>query len=89
MSGRFTPVQRRVYEAVREAADAAFAAATHVIKHRLTVNRVAPSPIENRTTNASYDAATDRWTVMAGREGADERDVPRHGGQQPRVCNDL
>ncbi|WOQ70308.1 aminopeptidase P family protein [Microbacterium limosum] len=27
VSGRFTPVQRRVYEAVREAADAAFAAA--------------------------------------------------------------
>ena len=53
----------------KDATDAVFAAATHVIKHRLTVNRVAPSPIENRTTNASYDAATDRWTVYVPTQG--------------------
>ncbi|MBT4673734.1 MAG: xanthine dehydrogenase family protein molybdopterin-binding subunit [Rhodospirillaceae bacterium] len=53
----------------RQATDAAFAGAAHVIKHRLTVNRVAPSPIENRTTNASYDAGTDRWTAYVPTQG--------------------
>ena len=53
----------------KDATDAAFAAAAHVVKHRLTVNRVAPSPIENRTTNASYDDGTDRWTVYVPTQG--------------------
>ncbi|MDP6843295.1 MAG: xanthine dehydrogenase family protein molybdopterin-binding subunit [Rhodospirillales bacterium] len=54
----------------RQATDAAFEAAAHVVKHRLTVNRVAPSPIENRTTNADYDAETGRWTVYLPTQGA-------------------
>jgi carbon-monoxide dehydrogenase large subunit len=53
----------------KEATDAAFETAAHVIKHRLTVNRVAPSPIETRVTNASYDAATDRWTAYVPTQG--------------------
>lgn len=53
----------------KEATDAAFAKAAHVVKHNLTVNRVAPSPIENRTTNASYDADADRWTIYVPTQG--------------------
>ncbi|MEE2761113.1 MAG: xanthine dehydrogenase family protein molybdopterin-binding subunit [Pseudomonadota bacterium] len=53
----------------KEATDTAFAKAAYVVKHSLTVNRVAPNPIENRTTNASYDADADRWTIYVPTQG--------------------
>ncbi len=47
VSGTFTPIQRRIYETVREAADAAFAAARPGVKFR-TVHEAAMSVIAQR-----------------------------------------
>ena len=52
-----------------EATEKAFAAADHVVKHRLTVSRVAPATIENRNTIADYDADTGRWTLYLPTQG--------------------
>lgn len=49
VSGTFTPVQRKIYEAVREAADAAFAAATPGVKFR-TVHEAAMRVIAQRVS---------------------------------------
>lgn len=49
VSGIFTPVQRKIYEAVREAADAAFAAATPGVKFR-TVHEAAMRVIAQRVS---------------------------------------
>lgn len=53
----------------KDATDAAFAAADHVVKHRLTVNRVSPNTIENRNTVADYDSETGRWTLYVPTQG--------------------
>ncbi|NQV55446.1 MAG: xanthine dehydrogenase family protein molybdopterin-binding subunit [Rhodospirillales bacterium] len=53
----------------KDATDAAFDAADHVVKQRLSVNRVAPNPIENRATLADYDAGADRWTIYVPTQG--------------------
>ena len=45
------------------AADAAFAAAAHVVSLDLVNQRLAPTPMEPRSALASYDAATDRLTL--------------------------
>ena len=54
----------------KEATDAAFAAADHVVKQRMTINRVAPSTMENRVTVADYDSAADRWTIHVPTQSA-------------------
>ncbi len=57
----------------KDATDAAFENADHTVKLTLTVNRVAPSTIENRTSVADYDPAgaggKGRWTVYAPVQG--------------------
>ncbi len=53
----------------KEETEKAFAAADQVVKLRLTVNRVAANPMENRTTVANYDTAKDRWTVYLPTQG--------------------
>lgn len=53
----------------KEATEKAFAAADHVVKHRMTVNRVSPNSIENRNTVADYDAETGRWTLYLPTQG--------------------
>ena len=50
----------------REAADAAFARAAHVVALELVNQRVVPAPLEPRATLAEYDAATDRLTLRVG-----------------------
>ena len=47
----------------RAAADAAFERAAHVVALELVNQRVAPCPIEPRSTLATYDAATDHLTL--------------------------
>ena len=44
-------------------ADAAFAAAAHVVKLELENQRLAPAPMETRGVLASYDPATDRLDI--------------------------
>ncbi len=44
-------------------AEAAFAAAAHVVRLELENQRLAPSPMETRGVLASYDAATDRIDI--------------------------
>jgi aerobic carbon-monoxide dehydrogenase large subunit len=47
----------------KAAADAAFAAADHVVSHKFVINRVAPAAIEPRACLAHYDSADDRYTM--------------------------
>jgi carbon-monoxide dehydrogenase large subunit len=46
--------------------DAAFAAAAHVVEHRLVINRVTANPIEPRGVIGIYDAGTGRYTLHCG-----------------------
>lgn len=56
-----------VYEAGDAGAtDAAFASAPHVVRERLTINRVAANPIEPRAVVANYDAGADHLTIWGG-----------------------
>ena len=50
----------------REATDAAFAAAAHVVELALTNNRVTPVFLEPRAAIASYDARTGAYTLTLG-----------------------
>ena len=50
----------------REATDAAFAAAAHVVEGTLANNRVAPVFLEPRSAVASHDAGTETWTLTLG-----------------------
>ncbi len=45
------------------ATDAAFGKAAHVVAHDIVNQRLAPTPMEPRSVQASYDAATDRITM--------------------------
>ena len=47
------------------AVEAAFAKAAHIVRHRVCVNRVTGSPMENRGCIAEYDAYEDRYTLRA------------------------
>ena len=49
--------------AMRRAADAAFAAAAHVVSLRLDNHRIVTNPMEPRGAVGSYDAAQDRYTL--------------------------
>ena len=50
----------------REATDAAFAAAAHVVEVTLANNRVAPVFLEPRSALAGYDTANESWTLTLG-----------------------
>ena len=50
----------------REATDAAFAAATHVVEVTVANNRVTPVFLEPRSAIASHDAGNDTWTLTLG-----------------------
>jgi aerobic carbon-monoxide dehydrogenase large subunit len=49
---------------------AAFAAAAHVTRMRITSTRVVPSPMEPRACRVAFDAATENYTVHACIQGA-------------------
>ncbi|HKT20555.1 MAG TPA: xanthine dehydrogenase family protein molybdopterin-binding subunit [Stellaceae bacterium] len=49
----------------KAATDAAFAAATHVVKQRLVINRVTAATMEPRGCIGEYDAADDRYTIYS------------------------
>ena len=50
----------------REATEAAFAAAAHVVEVTLANNRVTPVFLEPRSAIASYDSANETWTLTLG-----------------------
>jgi carbon-monoxide dehydrogenase large subunit len=54
----------------KPAADAAFAAADHVVSRDFHVDRVTGVPLEPRAALAEYDAASGRYTLHAGSGGA-------------------
>jgi Xaa-Pro aminopeptidase len=72
VSGTFTPVQRKIYEAVREAADAAFAAARPGVKFR-TVHEAAMRVIAAKVAE---------WGLLP--VTAEEALDAEHGGQHRR-----
>jgi aerobic carbon-monoxide dehydrogenase large subunit len=47
----------------KAAADAAFAKAEHVVKHRFVINRVTAASMEPRGSLGSYNATEDRYTI--------------------------
>jgi carbon-monoxide dehydrogenase large subunit len=47
----------------KAAADAAFAKADHVVKHRFVINRVTAASMEPRGALGDYNAAEDRYTI--------------------------
>jgi len=47
----------------KAAADAAFAKAAHVVKHRFVINRVTAASMEPRGALGDYNAAEDRYTI--------------------------
>ncbi|MEP4377471.1 MAG: xanthine dehydrogenase family protein molybdopterin-binding subunit [Alphaproteobacteria bacterium] len=53
----------------RDAADRAFADATHVTRLKLRNNRVVVNPMEVRTSLAEHDAAADRYTLTCSSQG--------------------
>ncbi len=53
----------------KQAVDAAFAAAAHITKLRIPINRVAVAPMEPRAAIGQYDAETDRFTLHNGSQG--------------------
>jgi len=53
----------------KEATDAAFARAAHVVRLDTRINRVTGAPMEPRATVASFDRETGRYTVYGGGGG--------------------
>lgn len=53
----------------KEAAEAAFAAAAHVVDIEVSNNRLAPTAMESRACNASFDKATGELTLHQGCQG--------------------
>ena len=53
----------------REATDAAFARAAHVVRLQTVVQRITGAPMEPRAAVAEYDGATGRFTLFAGCSG--------------------
>ncbi|OGA14631.1 MAG: hypothetical protein A3H32_05980 [Betaproteobacteria bacterium RIFCSPLOWO2_02_FULL_63_19] len=47
----------------RAAVDAAFGNAAHVVRHKLVINRLAPSSMEPRGCLAEYDASEERYII--------------------------
>ena len=48
-----------------ESVNTAFANASHIVRHRVCVNRVAGNPMENRGCIAEYDEFQDRYIIRA------------------------
>jgi carbon-monoxide dehydrogenase large subunit len=63
------------------AVDAAFATATHVVKHRVCVNRVACNALETRGCIAFYDPDEDRYELRAT--------VQSVHGIRAQICNQI
>jgi carbon-monoxide dehydrogenase large subunit len=53
----------------KAAADAAFARADHIVRHRLVINRVTAVTMEPRGCIGDYDAASGRYTLYAQPQG--------------------
>lgn len=54
------------------AAEAAIAAAPHVVRLTVDSPRVAPNPMEPRSVLAAYDTAADRYVIRCANQGATE-----------------
>ncbi len=65
----------------KDAVDAAFAKADHVVKQRIVINRITANSMEPRACIGHYDAARDHYTLYAGTQGV-------HGVRRP-LANDL
>ncbi|MER2537379.1 MAG: xanthine dehydrogenase family protein molybdopterin-binding subunit [Rhizobiaceae bacterium] len=50
----------------RDACEAAFASAAHVVSERMVISRVSANPLEPRTALGQYDPETERFTLHAG-----------------------
>lgn len=72
VSGTFTPVQRRVYETVREAADAAFAAAQPGVRFR-TIHEAAMGVVARRVAEWGLLPVTPEEALDADRGGQHRR----------------
>ena len=71
------------------ATEAAFAKAAHVVSLDLVNQRLAPTPLEPRSTLASYDAASDRLTLRLSSQmpsGAATRSATRCSASPHRKC---
>jgi aerobic carbon-monoxide dehydrogenase large subunit len=66
----------------REATEAAFAQATHVVSLRTWIQRVTGVPMETRSAIGVYDATTERYTLYAGSGG-----VVRQKGEIAGILN--
>src|SRR5262249_10543032 len=69
----------------RAKADAALAQAAHVVRLQTTVNRVTGVPMEPRSANVQYDAATDSYTMYCGGDNSvrTKRDLAAVRGVPP------
>ena len=63
------------------ATEAAFTKAAHVVSLDLVNQRLAPTPLEPRSTLASYDAASDRLTLRLSSQ------MP--SGARDTLCNEV
>ena len=78
----------------RAAADAAFAKAAHVIKHRMRINRLTTNSMETRGALAEYDARDQRFALRVTSQGPHQirralaSDVFRLPETQFRVISD-
>ncbi len=54
----------------KEATDASFEAAAHIVKHKFRIARVTGVPMEPRAAIAEYDPGWDHYTLIAGGGGA-------------------
>lgn len=72
VSGRFTDIQRKIYETVREAADAAFAAARPGVKFR-SIHEAAMTVIANRVAEWGLLPVTAEEALDADRGGHHRR----------------
>lgn len=72
VSGRFTDIQRKIYETVREAADAAFAAARPGVKFR-SIHEAAMTVIANRVAEWGLLPVTAQEALDADRGGHHRR----------------
>jgi aerobic carbon-monoxide dehydrogenase large subunit len=70
----------------REATDAVFARAAHVVTLKTHIGRVTGVPLEPRAALGSYDAQTGRYTLYAGGGGAvrHKRELAHVLGEEPQ-----
>jgi carbon-monoxide dehydrogenase large subunit len=56
-------------EGDKDATDAAFARADHVVRHKLVINRVSANSMESRGCVGDYDAAAEQYTLYTTLQG--------------------